>query len=101
MYRPSPLSESRDAIDTYLETVALREQEEMVSATRNSGISVGEQDASELFEALLNPETRNVAQLIVPDVSKADNLVQILMGTLVPPRREYLLAHEEEANEDE
>lgn len=61
---------------------------------------VGEQDANELAEALLNPETRNVAQLTVSDVKEAANLIECLLGPSVPPRRDYLLKHSEEANDD-
>lgn len=67
--------------------------------TRNKGL--GEQDAEELAEALLNPDTRNIAQLTVEDVAEAEKLIDMLMGTSVPPRRAYLLEHEEEANEDD
>ena len=67
--------------------------------SRNKGL--GEQDANELAEALLNPETRNVAKLVVEDKTATANLIEILMGNSVPPRRAYLLAHEEEANENE
>lgn len=67
--------------------------------SRNKGL--GEQDANELAEALLNPETRNVARLVVEDKVATANLIEILMGNSVPPRRAYLLAHEEEANENE
>lgn len=59
---------------------------------------VGEQDAQELEECLLNPNTRNVIQIIVEDVNKADKLFDILMGTSVPPRREYILNYSEDAN---
>ena len=62
---------------------------------------VGEQDASELAEALLNPETRNIAQLTISDAKATAELIEILLGPSVPPRREYLLKHEMEANEDE
>lgn len=62
---------------------------------------VGEQDATELAEALLDPKTRNVAQLTVTDVKNAADLIECLLGTNVPPRREYLLKHSEEANEIE
>lgn len=64
---------------------------------RNKGL--GEQDADELADALLNPETRNVAKLTVEDVEKAASLIDILLGTSVPPRREFLLKHSEEAND--
>ena len=63
---------------------------------RNKGL--GEQDADELEECLLNPETRNVAQITVSDIKKTEVLFDTLMGTVVAPRRAYLLAHAEEAN---
>ena len=60
---------------------------------------VGEQDAEELAEALLNPETRNVAQLQVTNKAETAKLIEILLGPSVPPRRAYLLEHSEEAQE--
>lgn len=82
-----------------LEEYKTQHQGEKFQINRNKGL--GEQDASELAEALLNPETRNVAQLVIKDKQKTEELIEILMGTKVPPRREYLLKHEEEANENE
>lgn len=49
-------------------------------------------------ECLLNPETRNVEQITVEDIQQTEDLFETLMGTLVPPRREYILQHSEEAN---
>ena len=72
----------------------------MVSTHRNMRYYVGEQDAEELEQCLLNEKTRNVQQLIVEDFRKTDDLLEILMGQSVPPRREYLLKHGEEANVD-
>ena len=60
---------------------------------------VGEQDAEELAEALLNPETRNIAQLVVSNKQETANLIEVLLGPSVPPRRAYLLEHSEEAQE--
>ena len=37
-------------------------------------------------------------QITVSDVKKANELFEILMGTNVAPRREYMLKHAEEAN---
>ena len=65
---------------------------------RNKGL--GEQDADELGPCILDPETRNVAQITVEDAKAADTLFEILMGTAVPPRREWLLAHSEEASDN-
>lgn len=64
---------------------------------RNKGL--GEQDASELAETLLNPETRNVSQITVSNKQEAADLIECLLGPSVPPRREYLLKHSEEAND--
>ena len=62
---------------------------------RNKGL--GEQDADELGECLLNPETRNVNQITVEDITKTDELFEIFMGTSVPPRRAYILQYSKEA----
>ena len=79
-----------------LEEYKNQHQEEKYLVNRNKGL--GEQDADELAECLLNPETRNVAQIIVSDIKATDKLFDILMGTSVPPRRDYMLKHAEEAN---
>ena len=63
---------------------------------RNKGL--GEQDADELEECLLNRDTRNVVQITVADQKKAGDLFEILMGPSVAPRRDYMLKHAEEAN---
>ena len=84
-----------NALDEYKKS----HQGEKYQINRNKGL--GEQDSDELSEALLNPETRNIAQIIVEDKDKAAKLIDILLGTSVPPRREFLLVHEEEANESD
>lgn len=79
-----------------LEEYKANHQTEKYQVNRNKGL--GEQDPDELAECLLNPATRNVAQIVVSDVTAADKLFDILMGTNVPPRRDYMLKHAEEAN---
>ena len=58
---------------------------------------VGEQDAEELSQCLLNPATRHIEQITVDNIEEADKLFDILMGPSVPPRRESMLIHGEEA----
>lgn len=70
----------------------------MVSTSSNRGLYVGEQSPDELEECLINPETRNVEQITVADVKKADSLLEILLGPSVPPRREYLIKYGEGVN---
>lgn len=60
---------------------------------------LGEQDPDELAQCLLEHTTRNVQQLIVDDENKTDELLEIVEGVAVPPRREYLLKHGEEVTE--
>ena len=62
---------------------------------RNKGL--GEQDSHELREALIDPDTRNIKQLIVQNENETATLIECLLGPSVPPRREYLLKHSEEA----
>ena len=68
---------------------------EKFAINRNKGL--GEQDAEELSECLLDEKTRNVVQITVENIKNADNLFEIFMGTSVPPRREYILKYSEEA----
>ena len=82
-----------------LEEYKLQHQGETFQINRNKGL--GEQDATELAEALLNPETRNVAKLVVENKTETANLIEILLGPSVPPRREFLLKHSEEANDND
>ena len=84
--------------DNELEQYKKEHEGEKYLINRNKGL--GEQDADELGPCILDPDTRNVAQVTVEDAKKADELFEILMGTSVPPRREWLLAHSEEASDN-
>lgn len=79
-----------------LEEYKRAHQGEKYLVNRNKGL--GEQDASELEDCLLKTDTRNIMQVTVEDAEAAEHLFDILMGTSVPPRREYILKHSEEAN---
>ena len=66
---------------------------------RNKGL--GEQDSEELADALINPDTRNIAKITVSNEIEAKQMIEMLLGTSVPPRRRFLLQHEGEANESD
>ena len=66
---------------------------------RNKGL--GEQDSEELADALVNPNTRNIAKITVSNETEAKQMIEMLLGTSVPPRRRFLLQHEGEANESD
>lgn len=80
-----------------LEQYKNEHRNEKLVINRNKGL--GEQDAEELEPCLLNPATRNICQIVVPDKKQADIMFETLMGTSVPPRRAWLLAHSEEASD--
>ena len=54
---------------------------------------VGEMDAEELEENLLNPELRVLKQITVNDMQATDVLFDQLMGTTVIPRKKYIEEH--------
>ena len=83
----------RDGIE--LEEYKTQHSGESYLVSRNKGL--GEQDPEELGQCLLEPETRNVQQIIVSDYNETSKLFDIFMGTAVPPRRAYILEHSEEA----
>ena len=83
------------ALDDY----KTKHQGEKYLISRNKGL--GEQDPEEIYDALLNPATRNVEQLQIIDKEETAKLIECLLGPSVPPRREYLLKHSEEANEND
>lgn len=82
-----------------LEQYKIQHKGEKFQINRNKGL--GEQDAEELSEALLDTATRNIAQITVEDKNTTAILMETLLGPSVPPRRAFLLEHEEEANEQD
>jgi DNA gyrase subunit B len=78
-----------------LEEYKLAHKGEKFQINRNKGL--GEQDPDELEECLLNPSTRNVAQITVADEKEAYKMLDILMGSSVAPRKEYILNNAEDA----
>lgn len=80
-----------------LEEYKMQHQGEKFQINRNKGL--GEQNPSELCEALLDVETRNIAQLVVSNEKETAVLIETLLGPSVPPRRAFLLEHAEEAND--
>ncbi|MCQ2506260.1 MAG: DNA gyrase subunit B [Lachnospiraceae bacterium] len=66
-----------------------KENHKIISQQRYKGL--GEMDADQLWETTLDPERRTLAQVSIQDVAEADEVTNLLMGTLVPPRREFII----------
>ncbi len=76
----------------------LKEIGEDVVIQRFKGL--GEMDADELRETVMEPETRTLKKITIEDAILADSIFNILMGEEVEPRREFIIQHAKEANLD-
>ncbi len=61
---------------------------------------LGEMDADQLWETTLNPATRILKQVEIEDARRASDITEMLMGTEVPPRREFIHEHAKDAELD-
>ena len=61
---------------------------------------LGEMDSEELSHCLLEPENRNLYQLVVSDIGQTDMMFEDLYGRKVEPRVKFLSEHLEEARID-
>ena len=57
-------------------------------------------DADQLWETTLNPETRILKQVEIEDAKMASRVTSMLMGTEVPPRRDFIHEHAHDAELD-
>jgi len=61
---------------------------------------LGEMNPEQLWETTMNPETRVLKRVTIEDALEAGDTFEILMGTEVPPRREFIETHAHLANLD-
>jgi len=61
---------------------------------------LGEMDAQQLWETTLDPETRLLKLVEIEDARMASEITELLMGTEVPPRKEFIYAHATDAELD-
>ena len=61
---------------------------------------LGEMDDTQLWETTLDPESRILAQVSISDTVEADEVTDILMGSNVLPRRQFIMDEAKYANLD-
>jgi DNA gyrase subunit B len=52
---------------------------------------LGEMDAEELWDTTMNPATRTVRRITLEDAGRAEDVLELLMGERVEPRRNWLI----------
>ncbi len=74
-------------------------KDELMAKMGTKGVNVqrykglGEMTPLQLWETTMNPETRTMLQVSIEDAIKADEIVEMLMGEAVPPRKSFIQAH--------
>ncbi|MFO8100829.1 MAG: DNA topoisomerase (ATP-hydrolyzing) subunit B [Dehalococcoidia bacterium] len=74
-------------------------KDELLERMGSKGLTIqrykglGEMTPEQLWETTMNPETRTVLQVSIEDAIKADEIVEMLMGEEVPPRKAFIQAH--------
>jgi DNA gyrase subunit B len=61
---------------------------------------LGEMNPEQLWETTMNPETRTIRRVTIEDAKKASEIFDILMGSDVQPRREFIQEYAKEATLD-
>ncbi len=65
-----------------------------VSISRYKGL--GEMNPDQLWETTMNPANRLLLQVSIEDAAEADKTFDMLMGSLVPPRKRFIQTHAKE-----
>lgn len=84
--------------DFELEKFRKNQNYKIINLQRYKGL--GEMDAEQLWETTLDPDSRILAKVSISDTVEADEITSLLMGTNVPPRREFIMSEGKYANID-
>ena len=83
--------------DTYIKELS-GENNAKVDVQRYKGL--GEMDGNQLWDTTMNPETRRMKVVTIPDAVAADRIFSICMGEEVEPRRKFIEENAVYANLD-
>ena len=97
---------NKDVYYTYNESEQDRLLEKINSENKAGKIDIqrykglGEMDAEQLWETTMDYNNRTLIQITLDDAAAADEIVTILMGDKVPPRKKFIEDHAEDADID-
>jgi DNA gyrase subunit B len=106
LHKVSTKGRNAETIFTYTQ----QEMETTVARFEKAGKSVvkpvprfkglGEMDAEELWDTTMNPATRSVRRITLGDAERADQVLELLMGERVEPRKNWLIESSGRIDED-